>query len=259
MGTLRFKYTQIRGAEPDEYHLSKSNFRKFNVSLLELGDLSQEKESFEGLAVIFDLKGFTSFCDQRDPHLEVPEFLDDFLNWLFLRITNDSRRGEDGGHVMLWYHLPFFAKFLGDGVLFLWDVKNLSREAKGNIVSSLYIICNDYEKELLPKIRRKFTKPPPKLRCGIAQGQITPIGNESDFAGLCINLASRLQKLGEGQFSFAFTKKGLDLERGVPEDWHKDFRRIRVQIRGVGKEELVYVLKKEFNKLPKPEKKKLLP
>jgi hypothetical protein len=259
MGTRRFKYTRKKDAEPDEYWLSKSNFRKFNQSLLGMGDISKDKECFEALAVIFDLKGFTSFCDQRDPHLEVPEYLNTFLNWLFERIAEESIRKEEANQLILWSQLPFFAKFLGDGVLFLWDARNLTPEAKGNIVVSLYLICNDYEKDFLPKIRRKFTNPPSKLRCGIAQGQVISIGDETDFVGLCINVASRLQKLGDGQFSFAFTKKGLDLERSFHEDWHKDFRLIKILIRGVGKEEFVYVLKKEFNALSKPEKKELLP
>ncbi|MGB7923382.1 MAG: adenylate/guanylate cyclase domain-containing protein [Pyrinomonadaceae bacterium] len=254
MGTLRFKYTRKKDADPDEYLLSKSNFRKFNPSLLGLGDISKDKECFEALAVIFDLKDFTAFCDQRDPHLEVPQYLNDFLNWLFRRIAEESVKGDDGNRLILWHYLPFFAKFLGDGILFLWDARNLTREARGNIVTSLQIVCNDYEMEFLPKIKKKFTKPPPQLRCGIAQGQIISIGDESDFIGLCINVASRLQKLGDGQFSFAFTKKGLDNE-----EWYENFMLIKVPVRGVSKEEFVYVLRSEFKKLSKAEKKKLLP
>ncbi len=72
--------------------------------------------------------------------------------------------------------------------------------------------------------------------------------------GLCINIASRLQKLGEGAFSFAFTQKGLDDD---PEDyWYKDFRLIRYPIRGVSKAELVYVLKKEYLTLSEKDKKR---
>ena len=257
MGTRRVKYTKKSGAAPDEYWLSKNSFRKFNLSLLGLGDISKDGECFEALAAILDLKEFTSFCDQRDPQLEVPKYLNAFLNWLFKRLSDIYIKEEEGDQLILLSHLPFFSKFLGDGVLFLWDVRNLSREARRNIVISLYIICNDYEGEFFPEIRKRFTKPPPKLRCGIAQGQITSVGAENDFVGLCINIASRLQKLGQGKFSFAFTKKGLEQE--PKEYWYKDFRLIKVPIRGVGKEEFVYVLKKEFNALSKVEKKKLLP
>lgn len=102
-------------------------------------------------------------------------------------------------------------------------------------------------------IKNKFTKPPSKLRCGIAQGQVTSIADGSDFVGLCINIASRLQKLGEGAFSFACTKKGLEEDPGY---WYKDFRLIRYPIRGVSKEELVYVLKREFRTLSEKDKKR---
>src|SRR5258708_37088887 len=72
-----------------------------------------------------------------------------------------------------------------------------SSEAKWNLVSSVIVMCNDYQTEFLPKIRREFTKPPPRLRYGIALGQITAIGKEKDFVGLCINFPSRLQQLRE--------------------------------------------------------------
>lgn len=250
MGRYRVHYTQT--ATHGEYWLPKRSFRKFGISLLGLGDISRNGKCFEALAAIFDLKEFTSFCDQRDPHLEVPEYLQKFLNWLIERISADSVQREDKDRMVLWYHLPIFGKFLGDGVLLLWDAEDLSHEEKGDIVSDLYVICNDYEKVFLRETGRKFTQPPPRLRCGIAQGQVTSIGAENDFVGLCINIASRLQKLHQGSFSFAFTQKGLAQE--ADEDWYKDFCLVKMLIRGVGKKESVYVLRKEFNALPKSER-----
>jgi hypothetical protein len=240
--------------EADQYSLSRDRFNKFNPTLLGLGDLRKANKSFEGLAVVFDLQQFTTFCDQRDPHLEVPQYLTAFLNWLFKSIAKESVKGKEGDRLILWSTFPFFAKFTGDGVLFLWDARDLTPEACGNIVTSLHIVCNDYEKEFLAKIRKRFTKPPPQLRCGIALGQIISIGDGSDYTGLCINIASRLQKLGDGQFSFAFTKKGMDNE-----EWYNDFRLINVPIRGLSKNEFVYVLKSEFIKLSSVERKKLRP
>lgn len=49
--------------------------------------------------------------------------------------------------VVLWSHLPFYGKFLGDGVLLLWDDTNMGGEAKRNVIQSLDIICSDYETE----------------------------------------------------------------------------------------------------------------
>jgi class 3 adenylate cyclase len=107
----------------------------------------------------------------------------------------------------------------------------------------LDVICNDYEKLFLKQIKGAFTRPPSKLRCGIAQGQVTSIANGGDYTGLCINIASRLQKLGEGAFSFAFAKSGLDDKAGA--NWYSNFTLIRIPIRGIAKSELVYVLRKE--------------
>ena len=179
------------------------------------------------------------------------ETLSKFIGWLFKRISHEAFREEDGEKVILWYELPFFAKFLGDGVLFLWDDRSLTPEARVNVIEYMEAICDDYRRLLLPKLNRKFTKPPPKLRCGIARGQITSIGNGSDFVGPCINMASRLQKLEEGQFSFAATRKGF-----TPKG--RSFRLIKIRIRGMTNPELVYVLKREFKQLPKRSRKKLL-
>lgn len=240
------KYTQKDGAT-DGVWLRKSIFKKFGPSLLGLEDILAKKETFEALAVIVDLKDFTAFCDQRDPHLVVPQFIKSFLEWLFRKLRSELLVEEENNEVRLWSHLPFFGKFLGDGVLLLWDVTDMSGESKRNIVYSFDIICSDYDIEFYPSLRETYSKPPTKLRCGIAQGQVTSIADGSDFVGLCINIASRLQKLGEGAFSFAFTQKGLEPDEG--EDWYEEFRLIKIPIRGVSNDELVYVLKSEFRRL----------
>jgi class 3 adenylate cyclase len=234
---------------PDLYWLRKSLFRQFNSSLLGLPDILENKETFDGLAVILDLKDFTGFCDQREPHQIVPEFLHKFLSWLFERMSEELFDHEDGTEVVLWSHLPIFGKFLGDGVLLLWDVTDITREARRNIVQAFDLICNDYEKIFLKQFRGVFTRPPSKLRCGIAQGQVTSIANGKDYTGLCINIASRLQKLGEGVFSFAFAKSGLDDKAGA--NWYNNFTLIRIPIRGIANSELVYVLRKEHRAVSK--------
>lgn len=244
------KYTQ-RGDEKGRFALRKSIFKKFGPSILGLEDILANKETFEALAVIVDLKDFTVFCDQRDPHLVVPRFVKSFLEWLFKKLSDELLIEAVGDKVVLWSHLPFFGKFLGDGVLFLWDVTDIGCEAKRSIVQSFDVICDDYETKFLPSLKKHISTPPPKLRCGIAQGQVTSIANGGDFVGLCINIASRLQKLADGSFSFAFTQKGLELEAGT--DWHesRDFRLIKIPIRGMSKDERIYVLNSEFRKLSK--------
>ena len=220
MGILKFKYARKKGIDLTSYELSERDFRRFDSSLLNLGDVSVSGQSFEALAVVLDLKDFTAFCDQRAPRYEVPKYLSDFLSWLFKSIAQQLRQRKNGDQIILWAPFPFFAKFLGDGVLLLWESEQLTAEAKNNIIESFQIICSDYETKFLAKHVDRFTNPPPKLRCGIAEGEVTTIGDRQDFVGICINIASRLQKLEQGHFSFAFSQKGL----GLKADWLKDFR-----------------------------------
>jgi hypothetical protein len=257
MGTFKQKYQKIEMGEYDYHVLTRAEFDKFNTSILELGDVSQDGKYFEALAAIFDLEGFTSFCNQIDPHLVIPEYLNGFLDWLFRELSIEFKYKQDNKNTSLWAQLPFFAKFLGDGVLFLWSTEELDQGDLGNVVISLRSICSKYSSNFLPPIRKTVSKPPKRLRCGIARGQIISIGDQKDFVGPCINVASRLQKIG--QFSFAFSKRGFKLEKCFDESYQKQFLLIKESIRGVGDEELLYVNKAEFDGLSEEEQRRLLP
>lgn len=54
----------------------------------------------------------------------------------------------------------------------------------------------------------------------IAQGQVTSIADGNDYVGMCINVASRLQKLADDAFSFGFTVNGLEDEEDSNWDRH---------------------------------------
>lgn len=66
-------------------------------------------------------------------------FIKQFLNWLFKRLSEELFQKQDGGKVILSSHLPFFGKFLGDGVLLLWDVSEIGGESRLNIVKALIL------------------------------------------------------------------------------------------------------------------------
>ena len=243
--------------EYSHYCVPLIQFKEFNSSILDLGDMSKEGEYFEALAAIFDLEAFTSFCNQIDPHLVIPEYLNKFLDWLFSAISREFMKRTYRKDAVLWCHLPFYAKFLGDGVLFIWDTRNIEHYNLGNIVISLLDICKDYEQSFLPEIRKSVSKPPIKLRCGIARGQIISVGDGRDFVGPCINVAARLQKIG--QFSFAFSKRGFNFDKCFNDTGRSFFTLVRSSIRGVGDEELYYVRKDDFESLPDEDKDNLLP
>ena len=253
MGKLLLPYTRIK-ADPKKYSkgsfnsLSESEFKKFNESILDLGDISRKGKYIQSLSAIFDLEGFTVFCNQVDSHLVVPEFLTRFLEWIFQEISEQFVEGKKGTTVTIWGSLPFYAKFLGDGVLFLWDTEFSGGDTGiRNIIVRLRRITKKYISDLLPILNKNFSNPPSKLRCGIARGQILSVGDEKDYVGSCINIAARLQKLSK--LTFAVSKRGIDFST-ARHVLSKDLILRKVELRGIGKDELVYVLKNELELLP---------
>jgi hypothetical protein len=187
-----------------------------------------------------------------DPQLSVPEYLSEFLNWIFDQVKVELiYKNHDEGYET-WADLPFLSKYLGDGILFLWDTENMDEEAIRNVVVSMYEICLKYRTSFLPKILKYITDPPTKLRCGIARGAVYSVGNGNDFVGPCINMSARLQKLHS--LSFSFARKGINLNELAPA-YKKDFVVKKVDIKGIGSEEMICILKKEYNKLERSYKK----
>lgn len=253
MGLIDLDYTMLKVQERFKHlALSRAEFSRFNTSLLGLGDISREGKHLDALAANFDLEGFTAFCNQMDSQLVIPEYLDQMLEWLFFRISRTFVKEQKDDMVVLWGKFPFFAKFLGDGILFLWDTQGLGQASLGNIIVNLHKTCAAYTSEFLPKISKNFTKVPSRLRCGIARGEVIAIGGGRDFVGSCINMSSRLQKLS--QLSFAFSKKGFSLEEGFSAAWRGEFTVKRSVIRGLDADELIVVCKNEFQALPDTEK-----
>lgn len=226
----------------------KEKFDSFNADILGLGKIESKSSTTNALSVMFDLAGFTNFCKQIDPQLAVPEFLSEFLEWLFkhVRKTLIHRSFKEG--YKTFADLPFLAKYLGDGILFLWDTEDMSEIAIRNVVGAMFKICRAYVKDFYPGIAKKLTDAPPILRCGIARGTIYSVGNGSDFVGPCINMSARLQKLYS--LTFCFSRRGLD-----PTKMNFDFITKKIEIRGIG-EELVCMSEKGFNDLDPLDKKK---
>lgn len=237
----------------------------FGPDLLQLGDVRTPSRPVDVLAVVFDLEGFTHFTRQIDPQLTVPAFLSSFLQWLFDAVRAQLVQREASS--TLWAELPFFSKFMGDGVLFLWRIdldqivgmdRRLSSERLQasvqefvcNIIASMLEVARAYQ-TFLGEIGARYVDPPRRLRCGIARGTVIPIGAGTDFVGPCINIASRLQKLH--RLSFACSARGIERE-GFNPNYGSEFHKLRTEIRGIGERELVYVLRREFDALPETER-----
>jgi len=234
--------------------LTQKEFESFNPSVLGLGDVSREGSYVQALAAFYDLEGFTDFCNQVDSHLVIPEFLQRFIDWLFRKLADAFKEGCDGNRVTIWGALPFYTKFLGDGILFLWDTTYCRHLVDMlNVIYILHEISEGYQADFLPNIKKHVSKPPQRLRCGVARGQIISVGDGSDYVGSCINIAARLQKLS--QLTFAFSRRGLDISNEPDSKFLKQFVLRRVELRGIGSEELVYVKQNELRRLSPSERK----
>jgi len=250
---------------PEPYHtvtyqdrkrrgLSRKAFEKFNVDVLGLGNVSAPATPTEAIAAVFDLEAFTNFCKQIEPHLSVPNFLNSFLTWLMEQLRQEMRDADHGTDVVLWSPLPFFVKFLGDGLLILWDTADMTDSTERNVILSTSIICRRYKDQFLPTLRSKIVEPPSALRCGLARGTVLSVGEGRDYVGSCINMAARIQKLPG--ISFCFNRRGFDVEDAECGKFFKDQITIReVSIRGIGDHELVCILKSEADKFTARERK----
>lgn len=245
-------YLTIKDGDKTVHITKKEAFDKFNQDILGLGNIENKSKQINALSVIFDLEGFTEFCKQIDPHLAVPEYLSEFLKWIFyeIRLGTIEKPYEKG--YSTWADLPFLTKYLGDGILFLWNTENMSDNAIRNVVVTMNDICINYKERFFPKISKGIISPPPKLRCGIARGIIYSVGDGDDFVGPCINMSSRLQKLSS--LTFSFSRRGIDPNL-MGDGYKSRFLIKKVDIRGIGPKELVCVLKDEFNKMQEADKK----
>ena len=168
------------------------------------------------------------------------------------KLKERSIRSTHADGVWLYWPLPFFVKFLGDGVLVLWDATT-SGDIGGRItMMNCSRICSAYKSEFHPLISRSVVDPPAALRCGLARGTVYSVGNGSDFVGSCINMAARLQKLPG--LTFALNIRGVPVDTWEDEHYSKFYVTKRVSIRGIGENELVCLLKTEYDALSPPDR-----
>jgi class 3 adenylate cyclase len=233
--------------------LTRDAFERFNPPILGLGELTTGAVATDAIAAVFDLGGFTNFCKQIEPHLSVPVFLNLFLDWLMNQIRAEMVYKEYPEGVLLLGPLPFFVKFMGDGLLVLWDVSRPDENARRNIVVTGREICLRYARDFCPMIGAKVTDPPSSLRCGLARGTIYSVGNGNDFVGSCINMASRIQKLPGT--TFAFNRRGINIDEPAADDFFKTHIVVKkTSVRGIGENELICILRSEFDAMTPEEK-----
>ncbi len=235
--------------------LRKQALDKFNPDLLGLGDIATESISTDAVAAVFDLEGFTNFCGQIEPHLSVPIFLSRFLSWIMqeLRAQTISKSHDRGA--TLYSPLPFFVKFMGDGLLVLWSASEMADPTRRMVLITAKGICEKYKSAFLNEIAKKVVEPPPILRCGVARGTVYSVGNGNDYVGSCINMAARIQKLPGT--TFAVNIRGFVLDETTDKYYEDHFVIKKVKIRGIGNNELIAILRTDVDAMSAVDKAKL--
>jgi class 3 adenylate cyclase len=233
--------------------IKNERWAEFNSYILGIGDISTKSVSKSVICAFFDLEGFTNFCNQMDPDLVIPVFLKEYLDWFFIQIQNETKIEKYDEGIKIWHDLPLFIKFMGDGLMTLWDISDLKIIDQGNIVVSSLYITRNYIKDFLPKIKKRVVDPPSKLRCGITKGKVYSVGDENDFVGPCINFASRLQKLPG--LTFSFSNRGIFVEDAFNEEFKNNFILKAIEARAIGKNELIYILKNEYDEMNEEDRK----
>ena len=208
-------------------------------------NFSDEAEQVATLAVVFDLGGFTKFCEQSSADVAVPGFLEKFLEWLISKIREKvSGEREPQRTLINRYNLPYFVKFTGDGAIFLWNLARLGEGRIPLLLQHMLEIVSEYNNHHFKRIKKFYPLTPALLRCGIARGTCFPLGNRDDMVGACINIAARLQKLP----GLTFAVRSLGIEIDAPLIANSVVLYKTIKIRG-GNEENIYLLKEEFHKM----------
>ncbi len=252
MGRFKTITKSIKLEEGTYSLITNESYDQFSEKILNLGDIEAKSTLVNALSVMFDLEGFTNLCKQIDPQLVVPEYLSEFLKWIFQQIKEELTEQKYTEGYRKFASFPLFSKFLGDGLLFIWDTNELSEVNISNIVIAMQNICENYVAKFYSKISKKIVDVPKKLRCGIARGAVYTVGNGEDFVGPCINMSARLQKLNN--LSFCFSRRGINPET-MNDESQKEFITKKVNIRGIGENEIICILKSEFLKLTSEERK----
>ncbi len=151
--TTRRDYFNVHAKGDELRAIKKAAYDRFTPEILGLGDINTPSKPIDAVCAVFDLQGFTSFAGQVDPHLAVPDYLGSFLSWLFEEIRRVSVAKGKSRHRLIYAPLPFFSKFMGDGVLFLWDTQGLGEDVCCNIALMMHVICNRYREVVLTRFR----------------------------------------------------------------------------------------------------------
>jgi class 3 adenylate cyclase len=207
-----------------------------------------------GLAMIYDLEGFSVFFNQPDVQDYVPKFLNRVSEAISVLLYGGIPYWEPEPHQLSpLSSLPIHEKYMGDGAMYVWlqaESEPFSQNLIGKLCNRLWNL-----KKFFPEVIRAAHEDlpvvdlPARIRFGIVRGNIYELrrqGSEQrEYIGFCINLASRLQKYCPDLGFIASARLGLptkSLEK------HGYIRVVAKHIKGFPRE-IVIIDKDEWDAL----------
>jgi len=157
----------------------------------------------QGVALVYDLEGFSRFFNQPDVNNYVPKFLNKVNEALGTVIFGGEAYWTPDKTTLSPLATPVHEKFLGDGALILWTHDS---SATSNPEDLAVVLCNRLWnlKTCFSEVLKRCADDvpvvdlPSRIRFGLAAGSIFELhragGEQREYIGFCINLASRLQK-----------------------------------------------------------------
>jgi class 3 adenylate cyclase len=207
-----------------------------------------------GLALIYDLEGFSKFFNQPDVQDYVPKFLNHLSQAMSVVLLGGTAYWDSIHQKYEPLPAPIHEKFLGDGMLYVWRLKRNQLDFDPDFISGL---CNRLWnlKVAFPEVLKKAADDvpvldlPTRIRFGVARGTIYELtrasGTNKEYIGFCINLASRLQKYCADLGFIVSARLGLPAEFVAKQHYN---RVVATKIRGFP-EEIVIVDKQEYEAL----------
>lgn len=210
-----------------------------------------------GIALIYDLEGFSQFFNQPDVQEYIPRFLNHVSGALNVAFAGGEAFWIDQANktnVALAFP-PSHEKFMGDGCLYLWIPpagKSISPDFVAYLCNRLWNIKHRFDRILkscaddVPVV-----EVPQRIRFGLARGTIYKLTRADksgeEYIGFCINLASRLQKYCAQLGFIASARIGLSEPHLAK---HGYIKVVATKLRGFPKE-VVIVDRNEYDKLDK--------
>jgi class 3 adenylate cyclase len=222
------------------------------------------KRTHEAIALIYDLEGFSKFVNQPDVQNYVPRFLNHVSRAIGFVIHGGAPYWlpDEDSEMYAPLRPPAHQKFLGDGALYIWTFTRadpptirFSKELC-NRLRDLGRNFKKIEREAYDKV--PVAERPRRVRFGLAAGLVHEFRRTDvpraphEFAGVCINLASRLQSYCPNVTLTASAKLGL---REIELDKYDYVRVVAKQVKGFQRESVI-IDKAEFEALSERTRKK---